>query len=148
TLGDFSALHERGESADPIRVHVRPGIAEALATLRRAGFTHTLLTLATPLYARVVLRATRLHGAFARVAGVGQGGMGDAAGIAEVLGVTEAQRPHRMLFVGDHPLFDEPRDPRVVFHLEPSGLVRPAEQLTRLVLHLRETGNGSLRDGF
>jgi hypothetical protein len=53
-----------------------------------------------------------------------------------------------MLFVGDHPLFDEPRDPRVVFHLEPCGLSRPAAELTRLVLYLREVGGGSLRRGF
>src|SRR5262249_15247702 len=72
---------------------------------------------------------------------------GDAAGIAAALGIRESERPHRMLFVGDHPLFDEPRDPRVVFHLEPFALMRSALELARLVLHLREVGGGSLAGG-
>jgi hypothetical protein len=148
TLGDFSALHRHGDSTAPIRVCLRPGLADALTALSEAGFVHTLLTLATPLYAEVALRGTGLFGYFARVEGVGQRGKGDAAGVGDALGVPEEQRPHRMLFVGDHPLFDEPRDPRVVFHLEPLALTRPAEQLTRLVLHLRDVGDGSLRRGF
>jgi hypothetical protein len=148
TLGDFSALHRQGDRTKPIRVRIRPGLADALAELSRAGFVHTLLTLATPLYAEVALRGTGLFDAFARVEGLGQRGKGDAAGVAAALGIPDEQRPHRMLFVGDHPLFDEPRDPRVVFHLEPLALTRPADQLTRLVLHLRDTGSGSLRRGF
>jgi hypothetical protein len=64
------------------------------------------------------------------------------------LGLAEEEWPHRLLFVGDHPRFDAPRHPGVVFHLEPSALTRPAGELARLVLHLREAGGGSLRGGF
>jgi hypothetical protein len=53
-----------------------------------------------------------------------------------------------MLFVGDHPLYDAPQDPRVVFHLEGSATTRPAGELQRLVLHLRQLGKGSLQTGF
>jgi hypothetical protein len=148
TLGDFSALQGRGESSQPVRVRLRPGLEEMLHTLSAAGFEHTLLTLATPLYAEAVLRGTGLRRFFARVEGLGMRGKGDAAGIGTALGIPESQRPDRMLFVGDHPLFDEPQDPRVVFHLEPCALIRPAADLGRLVLHLREAGRGSLRQGF
>jgi hypothetical protein len=148
TLGDFSALSQQPGSPSPITVQVRPGIAEALRTLSEAGFLHTLLTLATPLYAEIVLRATGLRQFFVRVEGLAQRLKGDAAGIAAELGIGENDRPHRMLFVGDHPLFDAPQDLRVLFHLEPFALSRPAEELTRLVLHLRDSGRGSLRRGF
>jgi hypothetical protein len=148
TLGDFSALHGQGESSQPVQVRLRPGLEPLLHSLAAAGFQHTLLTLATPLYAEAVLRGTGLRHFFVRVEGLGMRGKGDAAGIGEALGIPEGQRPHRMLFVGDHPLFDEPRDPRVVFHLEPCALIRPAADLGRLVLHLREAGGGSLRQGF
>jgi hypothetical protein len=148
TLGDFVPLHGRGESTDAVAVRVRPGLPEALHALSAAGFTHTLLTLATPLYAEVVLRAIGLRQYFVRVEGLGQRDKGDAVGIATQLGIAESERPHRMLFVGDHPLFDEPRDPRVLFHLEPFAMLRPADELTRLVLHLRDAGAGSLRAGF
>jgi len=53
-----------------------------------------------------------------------------------------------MLFVGDHVLFDAPQDPRIVFHLEPNALRRPAAELVELVLALRERGRGSLARGF
>src|SRR5262245_10675786 len=119
TLGEFTALHVQGECPSPVAVRVRPGLAGALRQLSEAGFVHTLLTLATPLYAEMVLRATGLRPFFSRVDGFGQRGKGDAAGLGNVFGLTAEQRPHRMIFIGDHPLFDEPRDPRVVFHLEP-----------------------------
>jgi hypothetical protein len=147
TLGDFVSLHGQGEAAYPIHVKMRPGLREALEALDKAGFVHTLLTLASPLYAEVVLRGTGLRPFFARVEGLGQRNKGDAAGIGE-FGLAARERPHRMLFVGDHPLFDEPRDPQVVFHLETNALARPADELVRLVLHLREAGNGSLARGF
>jgi hypothetical protein len=148
TLGDFTALQQQGESAGPVTVQVRHGLHQALHTLTEAGFVHTVLTLATPLYAEIVLRGTGLRQHFVLVEGLGQRDKGDAAGIAADLGIAPGERPHRMLFVGDHPLFDEPRDVDVLFHLEPCGLMRPAEELARLVVHLREAGGGSLRHGF
>jgi hypothetical protein len=148
TLGDFSPLYEHADAARPIEVLVRPGLGEALQTLSAAGFVHTVLTLATPLSAEVALRATGLRPFFVRVEGCGQRGKGDAAGLAEALGLAPADRPHRMLFVGDHPHYDEPRDPDVVFHLEPWAMARPADELARLVLYLRDLGDGSLRRGF
>jgi hypothetical protein len=148
TLGDFSALNHHAEGSGPITVLVRPGIADVLRTLTEAGFLHTVLTLATPLYAETSLRATGLREFFERVEGLGQRTKGDAVGIGDCLGIAARDRPHRMLFVGDHPLFDAPQDPRVVFHLEPFALARPAEELLRLVMHLRDAGSGSLRRGF
>ncbi len=148
TLGEFTAVHEQGDSTDPVRVRVRPGLPEALQRLTDEGFVHTVLTLATPLYAEVVLRATGLRQHFLRVEGLGQRIKGDAEGVGDSLGIPDNERPHRMIFVGDHPLFDEPQDPRVVFHLEPCGLCRPADDLTRLVLRLRDGGGGSLARGF
>ena len=75
-------------------------------------------------------------------------GKGDAAGIGDEMGLTEADRPHRMLFVGDHPLYDEPRDARVLFHLEPCALTRSALDLAALLVRLRDLGHGSLARGF
>jgi hypothetical protein len=148
TLGDFSALHHHNEGQGPVTVTIRPGMAETLRELVAAGFVHTVLTLATPLYAETALRATGLREFFGRVEGVGQRDKGDAAGIGGALGIPQSDRPHRMMFVGDHPLFDAPQDPRVLFHLEPFALARPAGELLRLVLHLRDTGDGSFRRGF
>jgi hypothetical protein len=148
TVGDFSALHQQGETSNPIVVKVRPEMAETLQALNKAGFIHTLLTRASPLYAEIALRGTGLRPFFALVEGVGQRGKGDAAGIAQVLHIPEKELPHRMFFVGDLPVFDEPQDPRVLFHLEPCCMDRSARELERLVLHLREVGNGSLREGF
>lgn len=148
TLGEFAILTEKSESTEPVSLRVRPGLPEALRRLTEAGFLHTVLTLATPLYAEVVLRGTGLRPYFLRVEGLGQRGKGDAEGIGDSLGIPDDDRPHRMLFVGDHPLFDAPQDPRVVFHLEPCGLARSADDLARLVLHLRDRGGGSLRRGF
>jgi hypothetical protein len=148
TLGRFDALTNRGGSTEAVKVLLRPHLREALAALAAAGFCHSLLTLGTPLYADLVLRGTGLRDLFALVEGYGQRGKGDAAGIAAALGVTEEQRPHRMLFVGDHPINDEPRDPRVLFHLELFALSRSAKDLASLVVALRERGNGSLREGF
>jgi hypothetical protein len=148
TVGDFSALHQRGEDGGPVTVRTRPGLAEVLRRLAEADFVHVVLTLATPLYAETALRGAGLREFFARVDGLGQRTKGDAAGLGDTLGISAGERPHRMLFVGDHPLFDAPHDIRVLFHLEPYGLERPAEELLRLVLHLREAGAGSLRRGF
>lgn len=148
TLGEFEQLNCRGDSAEAISVRLRPQLRGALESLQQAGFQHTLLTLSTPIYAEIVLRGCGLRDFFAQVEGYGQRGKGDAAGIATDLGISEADRPHRMLFVGDHPINDEPRDPRVVFHLECFALTRSAMDLARLTLYLRERGEGSLRTGF
>lgn len=148
TLGDFSPLSRLAERADPVTVRVRPGLAESLQRLADAGFVHTLLTLATPRYAAAALGPTGLRPFFRLVEGLGQRGKGDAAGVGNALGIAPDDRPHRMFFVGDHPHFDEPRDPRVVFHLEFCALSRPAGDLEKLLLHLRELGGGSIRHGF
>jgi hypothetical protein len=148
TLGNFEALSGHGESREPIGVQLRPGLSRALYELSSAGFMHVVLTLATPLYAEVALGGTGIRHHFRRVEGLGQRGKGDAVGLATELGVAEDDRPHRMIFVGDHPYNDAPNDQRVLFHLEPLGLTRSASELVRLVLELRERGSGSLRAGF
>jgi hypothetical protein len=147
TLGEFAAL-ERAEARAPVTVYLRPGIEAALVELSRAGFAHVLLTLATPTYADVVLRGTGLYEHFIEVACAGQRRKGDARGIAETHGVPPEQMHDRMIFIGDHPWFDAPRDRRVVFHIEPSALRRRAEPLAALILELTRRGEGSLRRGF
>src|SRR5205085_7437282 len=124
--GRCEALNGQGDSANPVTVRVRPHLREALEALSAAGFRHTLLTLATPLYAELVLHALGVRALFERVEGQGQRGKGDVAGIAAEMGIADEDLPHRMLFIGDHPLHDEPRDPRVLFHLEMFGLERSA----------------------
>jgi hypothetical protein len=147
TLGDFEALEKSGGD-EPVRVKTRPGLAAALRSLHSAGFVHTLLTMATAKYAEIALRGTGLFELFDRVEGQGQRCKGDAAGIATAFGVPAEEVAHRMIFVGDRMMFDEPEHADVVFHLEPFALVRPAEQLERLVLRLRHAGRGSIREGF
>jgi hypothetical protein len=148
TLGRFEGLNGRGDSPEPIAVQVRPHLRDCLERLAAVGFRHSLLTLATPFYAELVLHGLGLRDLFVRVEGLGQRGKGDAAGLAREFDIAEADRPHQMLFVGDHPLHDEPRDPRVVFHLEPFGLTRSARDLAALVSVLLELGGGSLAEGF
>lgn len=148
TLGQFGQLNKAGESTTAITVRIRPGIRQALDTLTQAGFAHTLLTLASPLYAEIALRGMKLRDCFLRVEGRGQRGKGDATGLGEALGMKPQELGHRMLFVGDNSYMDAPQDPNVVFHLEPYALMRPASDLTRLILHLREAGSGSLLHGF
>jgi hypothetical protein len=148
TLGDFSALEKQADANEPVRILVRAGLAEALRDLSAAGFVHTLLTVASHRYAEIVLRGTGLTPYFDRVEGRGERGKGDAAGIGTLLGLPENAWPDQMLFVGDRLMFDEPQDPRIVFHLELCALTRSADDLRRLVLHLRDRGGGSLRCGF
>jgi hypothetical protein len=148
TLGEFEALEKAWASDSPVRLRVRPGLATALRELSQAGFVHTLLTTAAPLYAEVALRATGLRGFFSRVECRGQRFKGDAEGVAAEFGIGPPELAHRVLFVGDRLAFDEPSHPEVVFHLEPLALARPAAQLARLVEHLREAGSGSIREGF
>ena len=148
TLGDFTELEKHPKSAQPIRLQLRPGLDAALRQLSAAGFIHTVLTVGTKQYASLVLHGTGLAGHFALIEGRDERPKGDAAGIAAHLGIAEADRPHCMFFVGDRLLFDQPEDPRVVFHLELWALTRPAEELTRLLLHLRDLGCGSVRQGF
>jgi hypothetical protein len=148
TLGEFGALNFVNDPCGVVTVKVRPGLEKALRKLSEAGFTHTLLTLASPLYAEMALRGTGLRPYFVRVEGLGQRPKGDAAGLADALGIGETDRPHHMMFVGDHPLVDAPQDPRILFHLEPQALSRNADDLQRLLLHLREAGNGSFQRGF
>jgi hypothetical protein len=147
TLGLFDSL-DRAQHSTNVTVMLRPGIALALEALSRAGFVHTVLTLATPIYAQLALHGTGLHHRFEEVAGAGQRPKGDVAGIAKRFGIPEAQRGERMLFIGDHPLFDAPTDRSVVFHLELRALWRDAAKLTDLVLALRDEGKGSLREGY
>lgn len=148
TLGDFDALERHWTDGTPVRLQLRPGLAAALEALGQAGFVHTVLTTATPLYAEVALAAAGLRDHFARVEGRGQRFKGDAAGLAEAFAIPAHERARRVLFVGDRLDFDEPEDPDVVFHLEPCALARPAAQLARLVEYLREAGGGSLHEGF
>jgi hypothetical protein len=148
TLGEFCALEKHCASNSSVTVRTRPGLADALRALCQAGFVHSLLTMATPVYAEVALRGTGLREYFGRVEGQGQRKKGDVAGVARAFGIPEAEVPAQMLFVGDRMMFDEPDDPEVVFHLEPFALTRPAQELERLVLHLRAMGGGSIRQGF
>lgn len=148
TLGVFDGLERLRTLTDRIEVSLRAGIGDALDRLSEEGFSHTVLTLATPDYAELALRGTGLRHHFLEVACQGQRAKGDAEGIARTLGMELEALPARMLFVGDHVLFDAPQDSRVVFHLEPYALRRPAARLVELVLELREAGEGSLRAGF
>lgn len=148
TLGEFSALGRSGKADEPVTVRLRPGIEEALGQLTGEGFAHVVLTLASPRYAEIALRGTRLRERFLEVGCAGQRLKGDARGIAETHGIPPDEAPDRMIFVGDHPWYDAPRDPRVVFHIEPAALRRRAEPLAALILALRAQGQGSLRAGF
>lgn len=148
TLGNFHVLTEMRRWGERATVHLRPGIAATLERLSAEGFVHTVLTLASPAYAELALRGTGLRHHFAEVACAGQRQKGDVEGIAGVFGMAPKECPHRMLFVGDHPLYDPPRSPGVVFHLEVRALERPAGAVQDLVLALREQGGGSLRGGF
>jgi hypothetical protein len=149
TLGDFYALEKNCDGHFAVKVTTRPDLTTTLQALGRAGFVHCVLTMATSGYAEVSLRGTGLREYFASVEGQGQRRKGDVAGLARHFSIPAAEVAARILFVGDRMVFDEPDDPEVVFHLEPCALTRPAEQLERLVLHLREAGgSGSLRQGF
>ena len=148
TLGAFDTL-EGAQPRDPVTVELRPGIDEALTQLSQEGFSHTVLTLATPTYAEIALRGTGLRDHFIEVAGAGQRNKGDVEGIAHLLDMKLSDCPHHMLFVGDHPLMDAPRGGGgVVFHVELDALSRPADDLLALVLALRDSGDGSLARGF
>lgn len=148
TLGSFNSLTDTRRWSQRATVHIRPGIREALERLSAEGFVHTVLTLASPAYAELALRGTGLRRHFAEVAGVGQRKKGDVEGIASAFGIPPEEWPHRILFIGDHPMYDPPRSPEVVFHLEVHALDRPAGDLAELILTLRDHGGGSLRRGF
>jgi hypothetical protein len=148
TLGVFDGLEHVRDPGLEISVLLRPGIDAALCELSRAGFAHSVLTLATPDYAELALRGTGLRHHFLEVACQGQRPKGDAEGIAATFGLPFDELGDRLLFVGDHVLLDVPQDPRVVFHLEAYALRRPAAELVALVLALRERGKGSIRAGF
>lgn len=147
TLGAFDTL-EGAQSDQLVTVKLRPDIEQALVRLSGEGFAHTVLTLATPGYAELALRGTGLRDHFFEVAGAGQRNKGDVDGIAALVGIPPAECPHRMLFVGDHPLLDAPRGHRVVFHVELDALSRSALDLCELVHAMREAGDGSLARGF
>lgn len=148
TLGDFYALEKHPDGRQPVTVQVRSGLAEALARLSAAGFVHTLLTVASRSYAEIVLRGVGIRELFARVEGRGERPKGDAVGIGQTFGLRESHLPERVLFIGDRVAFDEPEDPRVVFHFEPWALTRSAAALAELLIQLRALGQGSLRGGF
>lgn len=148
TLGEFSALENRILSNEPIRITTRPGLQQSLKSLTEAGFGHTVLTMATKTYADLALSGSQLIDHFQRVEGIGQRNKGDVEGIAKAFDIPMSEAPDRMIFVGDRMIFDEPRHRDVLFHLEPAALAQPADRLEKLLLHLRETGSGSLRQGF
>lgn len=148
TIGVFDAMAHLASAHDPVTVQLRPDIEESLERLSAEGFGHTVLTLASRTYAEVILRGTGLRRHFLEVAGLGERVKGDAQGIARTLGMPVDSCHDRMLFVGDHPLFDVPQDPRVVFHFEPYPLRRSAASVAELALVLRARGGGSLRAGF
>ena len=147
TLGHFSSMPIR-ESSERITVLLRHGLADALRDLSAAGIVHTVLTMATPLYAEMVLRGTGIRPFFRMVEGQGQRYKGDAAGIGTALGLSDEELPHRMLFIGDHPYNDAPRDRRVLFHFEPQAMSRSARDVAHLVFHLLNVGQGSFQRGF
>ncbi len=148
TLGVFDAIADVYDETQPVTVKLRQGIDDALVRLSDEGFSHSVLTLASPSYAQLALLGTSLRRHFLEIAAAGQRPKGDVEGVAHTFGIPFEQRPDRMLFIGDHPLYDPPQDPRVVFHLERYAVRRPAEQVASLVLSLRELGEGSLRRGF
>jgi hypothetical protein len=147
TLGQFSSMPMR-EGGEPITVLLRHGLADALRDLSAAGVVHTVLTMATPLYAEMVLHGTGLRPFFRFVEGQGQRYKGDAAGIGAALGLSADDLPHRMLFIGDHPYNDAPKDRRVLFHFEPQAMARSARDVGRMVHHLLNVGQGSFQRGF
>ena len=148
TLGNFEALSGKSDASDKVTVYLRPGIEGALCELMRNDFKHVLLTLATRTYAELALRGTGLRDAFSCVEGSGERTKGDVQGIAKSFNLPTEEQPHRMIFVGNHPIFDRPQDSRIVFHFEPHALTRSANELVNLLICLRETGNGSIRQGF
>jgi hypothetical protein len=148
TLGVFDPIQRAAHAGGPLTVHLRPGIDAALTRLSTEGFTHVVLTLATPRYAALALAGTGLRRHFVEVACAGQRPKGDVEGISRTYGIPSDEVHHRMFFVGDHPWYDAPTDPRVVFHLEPLAMRRRAEPLADLILELRRRGDGSLRRGF
>lgn len=148
TLGRFDELALAQGTDAEVSVQVRSGLEEALGRLSGQGFVHTILTVATPAYAEAALRGIGLRAYFHEVAGRGQRAKGDAAGIASAMGLATTERAAKMLFVGDHPIYDPPSDTDVIFHLEPRALERSAAWVADLALALRERGSGSLRRGF
>lgn len=148
TLGVFDGLARMRDAATPVEVELRPGIGRALERLTAEGFAHTVLSLATLDYAELALRGAGLRRHFLEVAGPRQRAKGDAQGIGTSYGIPEAERPARMLFVGDQLQIDAPLDRRVLLHLEPHALRRPAARLVELVLGLLDRGRGSLAAGF
>jgi hypothetical protein len=149
TLGEFSALERSRRDDVPVTVRLRPGLEAALERLSAEGFAHVVLTLASPSYAEMALWGTGIRRYFLEVASCpGHRPKGDAHGVAATYGIPLEEAGDRLFFVGDHPWFDAPRDPRVVFHIEPAALRRPAGPLAALILELRRRGEGSLRGGF
>ncbi|MBW2533643.1 MAG: hypothetical protein JRI55_19295 [Deltaproteobacteria bacterium] len=148
TIGVFDAMAHVATAYDSVTIELRSDMDRTLTRLTEEGFSHTVLTLASRTYAEVILRATGLRDHFLEVSGMGERSKGDAEGIARKFGIPVEECHDRMLFVGDHPLFDVPQDRRVVFHFEPHPLRRSAAAVAELALTLRERGNGSLRAGF
>ncbi|MBL8194185.1 MAG: HAD family hydrolase [Blastocatellia bacterium] len=146
TIGNFEKLEKYRENLPT--VEARPEIAPALEILSKIGFIHTVLTMATSTYAEIALKATGLRHFFAKVEGQGQRLKGDVIGIANDFGINPKNYAHKIMFIGDRMLFDEPRHSEVIFHLERFALTRPASQLQILVETLLKQGNGSLREGF
>ena len=81
TLGVFDGLEKLRAVNERAQVELRPGIGASLDRLSREGFSHTVLTLATPDYAELALRGTGLRHHFLEVACQGQRPKGDVEGI-------------------------------------------------------------------
>lgn len=148
TLGFFEPLYKHWDPDSPVTIQFRPGILDLIRQLHKKGFTHRLLTLASPRAAHLILEAAGVRDLFFKIEGIGQRGKGDVAGIALEHGVPEHQWPHQFLFIGDHPFNDCPVDKRVIFHLEINALERPASQLGGLIDALIERGQGSFIRGY
>lgn len=148
TLGFFEPLYKHWTPDLPVTIQFRPGIIETLRRLKEQGFTHRLLTLASPRAAHLILEAAGLSDLFFAIEGIGDRGKGDVEGIGAEHGLKKDQWPHQLLFIGDHPFNDCPRDLRVVFHLEINALERPAKQLEGLINELMNRGSGSFSRGY
>lgn len=148
TLGEFSALEGNCDADEPVEISVRPGLSECLMSLSSLGIKHTVLTMASPIYAELALRGAGVRQHFTRVECMGQRRKGDVLGISGDFGIPATAVGDRILFVGDRMPFDEPDHPDVVFHLELCATIRPADRFERLVLLLLDAGQGSFRVGF
>jgi len=150
TLGVFDqlALWNRSPAQSLLMIQARPDLEAALNELTSLGFIHRVLTMATSRYAEMALATLQLRHHFIAVEGYGQRGKGDVVGIAEEMEIPAQRWGASMLFIGDHPMMDPPRDPRVLFHYEPWAIERSALAVVAMVRELLDRGDGDLARGF